>query len=962
MAIQAQNSTSMNTSSTTKASMKQKTQAQLPENLIQITTSPNSSDNYSYFQLANSLPIVWIHNPNFQKTAFSMAVRAGSYFDPPEYQGLAHLLEHSVFLGSEKFPEKEGFFKFVGNYGGQANAYTSDSYVVYFFDIDSNAFKEGTERFAGFFTRPLFQQEAVSKERNIVQSEFDMNSKHELRKFFDLKRQVYNPEFPGHLLSIGTKDTLDDTPHPISKAISDHFATYYVAQNLSLAIASPLPLEQVYPLLLEEFGAIKSGQELPLDSLQMPLYRKQVPLLVKVKTFEVQRDLRIFFEIPFSRKNHDEENLGFIAHTLGHEAEGSLIALLREKNLALELSAGISQAAPHANFDELSINISLTESGLQEWQAIAGAVYELVARLKDFEYKKLIQETKIIAKAHFDSAEQRTPTELAIHASNLMQEYPKDTIADMLLASQIPQALNQTQLKQIINKIDPSRSMVFIVSQDQQTDKQTDYYKTDYSEEKISLEDIAQWRKKGKDLLQNYQPPQPNPFIVEDQTNEASEETGAIGYVEFPNAQQINYHQDEHKSLWLAEKVFPTANGYLQICLSNTDLIGNRKASIALKLIAELFDKHIESQLYDAKVAGYSIGINASSSKLCWNISGFPEKLDLVSQTLVKSWLAFEPEFASFSSIHRQYKDDVENLAKRSALQQLFSSLNLILNPLSMSPQETLDLLGKSEDFWKFFLPFVTQLKSQLDVRIFYYGHNETFQANNLYAAASKLGKVQKWIKPYRFVRQINQAQQKLYMDAQIAHPDTALIYYIQEPQPSYETLALNYLLGDAMSESFFASLRTEQELGYVVYTTSYSSQDWPGIIMAVQSNRASASEVKESVEKFLKDFQMSVEEFEKRKLSVLTQITENPKGIDNQARYFYREIDRMNEDFDYRQSIINALTKIDFADFSIFLRKFKERTGLWLFTESEKSLEVAKSQTLIPEDLPLSSSSFITE
>ena len=932
----------------------------LPENLVQIHTSPNSADNYSYFQLPNSLPIVWIHNPNFQKTAFSMAVRAGSYFDPPDYQGLAHLLEHSVFLGSEEFPEKEGFFKFVGDYGGQANAFTSDSYVVYFFDIDSNAFSEGVQRFAGFFTRPLFLQEAVSKERNIVQSEFDMNIKHELRKFFDLKREIANPDFPGHLLSIGTKDTLSDSPKPISQAISAHFEKYYVAQNLSLAIASPIPLEQVYPQLLEEFGAIQSGQELPLDSLKMPLYGEEVPLLLRVKSLEAQRDLRISFELPFSREARDEEHMSFIAHTLGHEAEGSLIDILRKQNLALELSAGISQAAPHANFDELTISIGLTEDGLKQWQTIAGSVYELVAKLKNFDYAQLIQEAKIIAKSHFDSAEQRAPTELAIHTSNLMQEYTEDKIPSMLLASQIPQALNEKRLKQLMSSIDPARSMVFVVSEDQQTNQQTEFYKTDYSSTKISLEEIDKWRKQGASLLQDYQPPQPNPFIVEGQASDADAEIEPTGFVPFPATGQINYLMDENKSLWLADKVFPTSQGYLQICLSNKDLVGDRRAKLGLKLLAQLFDKHLESELYDAKVAGYNLSIYAGSSRLCWDISGFPEKLDLVAETLVDSWLEFQPQFPSFSSIHRQYKDDVENLQKRSALQQLFSRLQLVLNPLEVSPEESLKLLGTDEDFWQFFLPFVKQLKNQLDVRIFYYGQQQGFEASKVYTAANKLGTVQQWIKPYRHVRQLQHSPKNLLLDAKIPHPDTAVIYYKQEPEPSYTNLALNYLLGDAMSERFFASLRTEQELGYVVYTTSYSSRDWPGTLMAVQSNRASASEVKQAVEKFLANFQPKAEEFATRKESVITQITENPKGIGNQARYFYREIDRMNADFDYRQSIIKALEQLDFADFSIFLRKFKERPGLWLFTEYESSLEIPKDQLLLEEELPLSSSSFV--
>jgi len=32
-------------------------------------------------------------------------VGVGSFSDPPEVQGMAHFLEHMVFMGSEKYPQ-----------------------------------------------------------------------------------------------------------------------------------------------------------------------------------------------------------------------------------------------------------------------------------------------------------------------------------------------------------------------------------------------------------------------------------------------------------------------------------------------------------------------------------------------------------------------------------------------------------------------------------------------------------------------------------------------------------------------------------------------------------------------------------------------------------------------------------------------------------------------------------------
>ena len=40
-----------------------------------------------------------------RNAAAAMVVGVGTFFDPPECQGLAHFLEHLLFMGSKKYPE-----------------------------------------------------------------------------------------------------------------------------------------------------------------------------------------------------------------------------------------------------------------------------------------------------------------------------------------------------------------------------------------------------------------------------------------------------------------------------------------------------------------------------------------------------------------------------------------------------------------------------------------------------------------------------------------------------------------------------------------------------------------------------------------------------------------------------------------------------------------------------------------
>ena len=89
----------------------------------------------------------------------------GSFDDPKARPGLAHFLEHMLFIGTEKYPEPDGYFSFVESNGGSSNAYTAPEVTNYFFDVKPDAFREGLDRFAHFFIDPLLAPDVEREER-----------------------------------------------------------------------------------------------------------------------------------------------------------------------------------------------------------------------------------------------------------------------------------------------------------------------------------------------------------------------------------------------------------------------------------------------------------------------------------------------------------------------------------------------------------------------------------------------------------------------------------------------------------------------------------------------------------------------------------------------------------------------------------------------------------------------------
>lgn len=75
-----------------------------------------------------------------------MAVRAGSLNDPEEHQGLAHFLEHLLFMGTEKYPDEAEYSAYLSDHGGSSNAYTDAELTNYYFDVNSGDFEEALDR------------------------------------------------------------------------------------------------------------------------------------------------------------------------------------------------------------------------------------------------------------------------------------------------------------------------------------------------------------------------------------------------------------------------------------------------------------------------------------------------------------------------------------------------------------------------------------------------------------------------------------------------------------------------------------------------------------------------------------------------------------------------------------------------------------------------------------------------
>ena len=155
-----------------------------------IEKSETDESEYRYIVLSNQMQVLLISDSEADKAAASLDVFVGSSDDPLNRQGLAHFLEHMLFLGTDKYPNPDEYQSYISQHGGQHNAYTSFEHTNYFFDINPASFELALDRFARFFVAPIFNAEYVNREIKAVHSEYMARIKNDYRRQRDVFSQA----------------------------------------------------------------------------------------------------------------------------------------------------------------------------------------------------------------------------------------------------------------------------------------------------------------------------------------------------------------------------------------------------------------------------------------------------------------------------------------------------------------------------------------------------------------------------------------------------------------------------------------------------------------------------------------------------------------------------------------------------------------------------------------------------
>ena len=436
---------------------------------VQPVKSPVDDREYRHVVLPNNLQALLIHDPGSDRAVAAVSVARGSNQDPEGHEGLAHLLEHLLFVATDEYPEVDGFTDFVRELGGSAAAYTASDRTTYHFQLKADHLPEALDRFAQFFIAPLFEPDHVEREKQAVDKETRRKRWEEGWQEFAAIRRTINPDHPWSRLHPGNLETLSGVSGPQVRAF---FEANYSADTITVAVLGPHDLDTLEGLVADRFGTIINRRLGPRPP-NPPFYRPgTLPASYTWRNFN-ERTMTLTFSIPPLKPHYRSKPSRYLAGLVGHEGPGSLHDVLNRRGWIEELVA-----AGDRNIDEqnsfFGIRMTLTDVGEPHVQEIVDLTYAWVELIRSdgidaWRYR----EDAHLADIDFRFHNLTTSVDAAIDAAEALANYPPE---DILRYSHMMEQFDESLIRRYLQFLTPENALVSISGPDVDADYGESFY------------------------------------------------------------------------------------------------------------------------------------------------------------------------------------------------------------------------------------------------------------------------------------------------------------------------------------------------------------------------------------------------------------------------------------------------------------------------------------------------------
>lgn len=703
---------------------------------------------------------------------------------------------------------------------------------------------------------------------------------------------------------------------------------------MKLVVLGKESLDELETWVADLFAGVHN-KDLPpqrWDGVQ-PFTEKELLTQVFAKPVMDQRSLEIYFPYQDEDDLYETQPSRYISHLIGHEGPGSILAYIKAKGWANGLSAGPHSTGPGSAFFQISIK--LTEEGLKVYQQVVEVIFQYISLIKGTPPQKwIVDEVKGMAEVDFKFQEKSSASDFARGMVSTMQKpFPREWLlsGDILIRK-----FDADGITKALGYLRPDNYRLTLISQQYpgDWDQKEKWYGTEYRVESIPSNFAAAVKKAAasteKDRLPELHLPHRNEFIPSKLAVEKKE-------VENPlKAPKLIRHDEGGLTWWKKDDKFWVPRGNVFITLRNPSISAIPANKIKAVLYCALVKDALVEYSYDAEIAGLAYALDANTAGLSIDVSGYNDKIAVLLEKVLLTMRDLKVNPDRFMVVKDRLLRGYRNWDFQQPYHQVGEFTSWLTTDKRWLNEQYLAEINSltPEDISTFF----PQLLRQFHIQVLCHGNMQKEDALRV------TDLVESTLKP----RALPAAQWPVTRDLILpegsnytfqrtlgdpANVNHCIEYYVFVGSVIDWVLRAKMLLLAQMTEEIgFDQLRTKEQLGYIVFTGYKIGAATIGYRVIIQSERPTTY-LEDRINAFLAFFgtsleNMSEEEFESHKKSLINKHLEKLKNLDQESARFWNHISNEYLHFQQREHDVKFIEPLSKGDMIGFFKQYIDPTS----------------------------------
>lgn len=926
---------------------------------------------YRRFELPNRMKVLLISDPTITKSAVSLSVAAGSLSNPPDQQGMAHFLEHMLFLGTEKYPKVDAYKQYLADHSGRSNAYTAQDHTNYHFEIGAAHLEKALDMFSQFFIAPLFDPTYVERELNAIDSEHGKNMEDDFWRISQVVRQVFPEDHPASQFSTGNMETLE---HVKREELMQWYREHYSANLMNLVVLSRQTVPQLEQWARQYFSPVED-RDLPEPSFPHDILPPSEKLrLLKVKTVEDKRLLTVRFPLPSQEHYLFTEPAHVVSFFIGHEGEGSLLALLKKQNLATSLSAGLADS--NNSYSMFNVHITLTEKGFKQYRTVIRHLFQAIQILQQQGVERWrFEEQRDMTRVNYRFDEKPKRLYYAIQLASALHHFPLEWVHlhQHALINYAPKAYDN-----IVFRMRPENMLVILAAKEVETDQVEPYYGTHYSYEHHDTKFIQSLKrlKSDPDLFL----PEANPFIPEDlelvevktdllwnhqsqagmmrqnidpvlaevlawntgkrwdSWKQVSAELARLPAVVREDAETVLRNHlaavpeqllnEDWGQLWFVQDVrFTTPKASIQLLLNTPEVYQSPRQAVLAQLYVDAIQHQLNKLSYNSYLAGLNFSLSVNKKGLVLTLSGYADKLPELLVRLASRLKTIEINQDTYNSIKAEKLRDYQNFEFQQPYQQAFYWRQVLMEEVKNTLEQYEQVIQSIR--YQDLQAFASQVYDRVYLQGVAYGNLEAAEVQNAVGSFRQTLGFQSLPKDQVFEEQIIEFPQpaSYWFEKKVNISNSAVVSTLMADRRDPSLKGAMLVISKRLQQRFFTELRTNQQLGYIVDAGVSETDDKLSWVFLVQSSQYAPDLIEQRIQEFIPLFIKEFEQIQSAELTtlkeaVINSLLEKPSSIDGEAGLLFDRAYDLEGDFEYTSKAIQAVENLSKADIMEVLQR----------------------------------------